>query len=296
MTATGTPVTVPYGNANTYQQWAEDLITYADQLGGKLPNTGGEVSLISAWEQSENPVSQIGKGYNNPLNATLKSAGGVQLANGTEPGSSFVPTYTNAIAGLEATWDELNQGPSDAPGNYAPELSALENQSGSGLVSALGTPGSVWGSSPSTVSKILSEGASTASNNQGGATPLTGTATSPGTVNATDVLNLNPGDGFGIPGAIAGGVESAGESLLSPIFNFIENAGFVFLGVILVVVALVILARAGMNSASEHNNEQRAKAEPDVEVEDSRGKSKGGGISVGGGSGGAEEAEAAAAG
>lgn len=293
--ATTAPVTVPYGVANTYQQWAADLITYADELGGKLPQTAGEVGIISAWEQSENPVSQIGAGYQNPLNATLKSAGGQQLANGTEPGSSFVPTYPNVIAGLQATWDELNQGASDAPGNYAPELTALENQSGSGLVSALGTPGSVWGSSPSLVRQILSEGASSASNGQGGATPFTGTASSPGPASAgasaTDVLDLNPANGFGIPGAIAGGVESGAEALLAPVITAVENVGLVLLGIVLIVIALIVLAKGGMDSVSEHSNEARAKAEPDVQVDDSRSKSSGAG---GGAVAAAEEAPEAA--
>lgn len=287
----GTLTTVPYGTPNTYQQWAEDLITYADQLGGKLPNTGAEVSVISAWEQSENPVSQIGKGYFNPLNATLKTAGGTQLSNGTEPGSSFVPTYPSVINGLVATWDELNQGPSDAPGNYAPELSALENQSGSQLVTALGTKGSVWGSSPSLVSQILGQGASTASNNEGGASPVTGSATAPaassgGTAAASGTpanatltgLDLNPLNGFGIPGVIAGGAEDALGSVLGPVITAVENFGLVLMGIVLIVVALIVLSKTSMDSIREHGNEQEAKAEPDVQVTD-EGKSKSSGSS-----------------
>lgn len=261
----GTAVTVPYGTPNTYQQWAQDLVTYADELGGSLPNTPGELSLISAWEQAENPVSQIGTGYYNPLNTSVRSAGGVTLANGTEPGSSFIPTFPNVIAGLEATWATLNQGPADSPGNYSPELNALESDSPSGLVSALGTSGSIWGTSPTTVGEILGSGASTESNNEGGATSITGTASSvpassagssststaaPGATLASG-LNANPLDGFGIPGILFGGVEGAVSSTAGPIVTAIENGGLVFLGIIFIVIALVLVGKAGMDSAGK---------------------------------------------
>lgn len=165
-------MTLPYTDPASYQQWADDLEAY-----GGLPQTPQETAIISAWEQSENPVNQVGsytkQGGYNALNTSLTAG-----SSGLEPGSTFIPVFPTALNAIQATWATLNQS------NYAPELAALKHQSGPELISALGAPGSVWGSNPATVSQILGEGASTATSKGGVAAPATtgGTGT---TVNLT---------------------------------------------------------------------------------------------------------------
>jgi hypothetical protein len=217
--------TVPYSNPNSYQQWAEDLETYAG-----LPQTPQETAVISAWEQSENPVSQVGdytgSGGFNALNTSLKTG-----SSGLEPGSSFIPVYPDVVTALSATWSTLSQS------NYAPEKAALEAQSGPALVSALGSPGHVWGSSPSLVSEILGTGASTATSGGTGGGPATGAAA------ATEAsLNANPFDLFGIPQTIAG---DAASSLWSEVGPFIVKGILVVTGLGVIVLGLAKMTDAG---------------------------------------------------
>lgn len=231
--------TLPYSQPATYQQWARDLEVY-----GGLPQTATEDKIISAWEQSENPVSQIGSytshgGYN-ALNTSLKTG-----SSGIEPGSSFIPTFPDIQSAIAATWSTLTQQ------NFAPELAALQQQSGSALVAALGSNGHVWGSSPSLVAEILGTGPSTASNGgQGGPTSATLTALPGG---ALDPLNW--------PGEIGGAVGSAGgsavasallaviDAITKPLKTFVEDAGLVVLGIVMLIVAIVLVAHGVTASA-----------------------------------------------
>lgn len=157
-------MTITYSDPSSYQQWATDFEEFAG-----LPTTAAETAIISAWEQSENPASQVGgytaQGGYNALNTSLKTG-----SSGLEPGSSFIPVFPDIKSALAATLSTLQQP------NYAPELDALEQQSGPGLVAALGSPGHVWGSSPSLVSKILGTGASTAVAGKNTSTNKTGTS------------------------------------------------------------------------------------------------------------------------
>lgn len=221
--------TVPYSDPNSYAQWAEDLEAFAG-----LPTTAGETKLISAWEQSENPVNQVGSytshGGFNALNTSLKTG-----SSGLEPGSSFIPTFPDIGSALAATWSTLSQS------NYAPEKQALEDQSGPELVSALGAPGHVWGSSPSLVSQILGEGPSTATSGGTGGGAAT-TSSFPG--GALDPLNI-PGE---IAGGAASGVEGAIlgviKTITAPLTHFLEDSFLVVFGVILFVIGLVVIAKS----------------------------------------------------
>lgn len=229
--------TVPYSQPNSYAQWAQDLEAFMG-----LPTTPAETTLISAWEQSENPVNQVGSytshgGYN-ALNTSLKTG-----SSGIEPGSSFIPTFPDVTSALAATASTLRQS------NYAPELAALQAQSGPGLVSALGSPGHVWGSSPSLVSQILGEGPSTATSGGTGGGPATGSTTAyPG--GALDPLNI-PGE---IAGGAASGVEGAIlgviKTITAPLVHFLEDSTLVIFGIILFVIGLVVIARSVGSSSS----------------------------------------------
>lgn len=227
--------TIPYSNPASYQQWAADLEAYMG-----LPTTATETNIISAWEQAENPVSQVG-GYTshggyNALNTSLKTG-----SSGLEPGSSFIPTFPNIQAALAATSSTLEQG------NYAPELAALQQQSGQGLVNALGSPGHVWGTSPSLVAEILHTGPSTAQGGTGGSPASTSAnlASLPG--GALDPLNW-PGEIGGAVGSAGGGAVASGllsviDAVTAPLKAFVEDAGLVVLGIVLFFVALFLIAR-----------------------------------------------------
>lgn len=233
--------TVPYSQPNSYAQWAQDLEAFMG-----LPTTAAETKLISAWEQSENPVNQVGsytsKGGFNALNTSLKTG-----SSGLEPGSSFIPVFPDITSALAATSSTLRQS------NYAPELAALQAQSGPGLVSALGSPGHVWGSSPSLVSQILGEGPSTATSGGTGGGPATGSTTAfPG--GALDPLNI-PGE---IAGGAASGVEGAIlgviKTITAPLVHFLEDSTLVIFGIILFVVGLVVIAHSVGGDVKESDN------------------------------------------
>lgn len=237
--------TIPYSNPSTYQQWAADLEAY-----GGLPTTQAETTLISAWEQSENPASQVGSytshGGFNALNTSRKTnAAGQNLSTGIEPGSSFIPTFGNITDALAATWATLNQS------NYAPELQALQQQSDQGLVNALGSPGHVWGSSPSLVASILKTGPATGSGSGGG--PVTGgagatTASFPG--GSLDPLNI-PGEIAGAGGgAIASGILGVINTITAPLKAFVVNSALVVFGVLLLAVAVIVIAHSASSGSS----------------------------------------------
>jgi hypothetical protein len=229
---------IPFLNPSTYEQYAEDLIDY-----GGLPNTTAEVNEISSWEQAEAPASQLTSGNLNPLNTSRRTnAQGQTVANGTEPGSSFIPTFPNIGASLAATWATLNQ--TKAPGDYAPELASLQDQNVQQLVGALGTPGSIWGTNPGTVAKIASEGP------QGGSSSGQITST-PANAQLTSLPggNLDPlnwfGDVTGLGGdAISSGILSVIKTITGPLVSFLEDSTLVIVGVILLVVGIVIIVHS----------------------------------------------------
>lgn len=232
-------VALPYPNPSTYQEWATDFEIFAG-----LPTSPQETAIISAWEQSENPASQVG-GYTsaggyNALNTSLKTG-----SSGLEPGSSFIPVYPDINTALAATLSTLKQP------NYAPELDALESQSGSGLVSALGSPGHVWGSSPSLVAKILGTGASTAPGSNSHSNK-TGTSSGGGTTGATTTADSQSAQSSNTGVRVLASLDTlmnGGSGILSglnPINDakiIIARAGAVVLGLMFVIAGGAILIK-----------------------------------------------------
>lgn len=214
-------VALTYSNPASYQQWATDFEEFAG-----LPQTAAETALISAWEQAENPVSQVGgytaKGGYNALNTSLGTG-----ASGLEPGSSFIPVYPDIQTADAATLATLKQA------NYAPELDALEAQSGPGLVAALGSPGHVWGTSASLVGKILGVGAST--------------ATAAGTANkSSNKTGTSSGSGAGSTADTQSAQSTnAGVKILAGLDQMMNGSGGLFSALNPVNDAKIIIARAG---------------------------------------------------
>lgn len=238
MIGPGPSTALPYADPSTYQEWATDFEDFAG-----LPTTAAETAIISAWEQAENPASQVG-GYTaaggyNALNTSLTTG-----SSGLEPGSSFIPVFPNVQAADAATLATLQQA------NYAPELDALESQSGSGLVAALGAPGHVWGTSPSLVSKILGTGASTASGGTAGNNASgnkTGSTSAQGST--ADTLSAQSSNtGVRVLSALDTVMNGSGGLLsgLNPVNDakiIIARAGAVFLGLLFMVAGGAILIK-----------------------------------------------------
>lgn len=233
-------VNLTYADPASYQQWATDFEEFAG-----LPTTAAETSIISAWEQAENPASQVG-GYTaaggyNALNTSLTTG-----SSGLEPGSSFIPVYPNVEAADTATLDTLEQS------NYAPELAALQNQSGSDLVSALGSPGHIWGTSASLVSKILGTGASTAvaSNSSGNQTgSKTSTATPTTTADTQSAASTNTG--VRVLATLDSVMNATGLSVLNPIDDakvIVARGAAVLLGLLFLVAGGAILVKELLGS------------------------------------------------
>jgi hypothetical protein len=232
----GITTSLPYPNPTSYQEWATDFEIFAG-----LPTSPQETAIISAWEQSENPASQVGgytkQGGYNALNTSLKTG-----SSGLEPGSSFIPVYPDINAALSATLSTLQQP------NYAPELDALESQSGSGLVAALGSPGHVWGSSPSLVSKILGTGASTthanASSNKTGTASGTG-AGAQSTADTQSAQSTNAGVKVlaSLDTVLNGGGFLSALNPLNDAKVIIARAGCVMLGLMFLVAGGFVLVK-----------------------------------------------------
>ncbi len=224
----------------SYQQWAIDFEEFAG-----LPQTPAETAIISAWEQAENPVSQVG-GYTaaggyNALNTSLKSG-----SSGLEPGSSFIPVYPDVQTADAATLATLEQS------NYAPELAALQAQSGSGLVSALGSPGHVWGTSASLVGKILGTGASTSTsgaNSNGGNT--TGATAGAVTTTADTASSQSSNTGVQVLATLDKVMNASGLSVLNPIDDakvIVARGAAVMLGLLFLVAGGAILVKELLGS------------------------------------------------
>lgn len=231
--------TLTYANPNSYQQWATDFEEFAG-----LPQTAAETALISAWEQAENPVNQVG-GYTaaggyNALNTSLKSG-----SSGLEPGSSFIPVYPNIQAADAATLATLDQP------NYAPELDALEKQSGPGLVAALGSPGHVWGTSASLVGKILGVGASTATSAANKSTNATGAAAPTTTADTASAQSSNTG--VKVLASLDTVMNASGLNALNPIDDakvIVARGTAVLLGLLFLVAGGAILVKELLGSQS----------------------------------------------
>jgi hypothetical protein len=226
--------TLTYANPASYQQWATDFEEFAG-----LPTTAAETALISAWEQAENPASQVGsytaKGGYNALNTSLSTG-----SSGLEPGSSFIPVFPNVQAADAATLATLKQA------NYAPELAALEAQSPSGLLAALGSPGHVWGTSTSLLSKILGTGASTATagNNSNGGNSTGTTATSATTADSQSAQSSNTG--VRVLSTLDTVMNAGGLSALNPIDDakvIVARGAAVLLGLLFLVAGGAILVK-----------------------------------------------------
>jgi hypothetical protein len=241
--------------------WAEALLA---DLGA--PVTPNNIGTLTGWAGAEGGAGpQWGIPNNitnfNPLNVSLTSGPqGYGYDPGTGayfPGSSPTPGNNPPIAsfaswaqGLSATVDRLKEP------FAAGILTDLQNNAPTGTT-AQAVVASHWGTG------LFSAGPSTGGGISPGTSPAAPapTPTASTAANATTTgLDLNPLNGFGIPSWLFGQAESAASSWVAPLLQGVENAGLVFLGIILIVIGLVVLARRGEQGAQEHTAAEEERA------------------------------------
>lgn len=190
----------------TRTSWAHELLRRL----GITPTTENTRALV-VWAGAEGGHWANSAHYN-PLNTTQPAAGATSM------NSVGVKAYNSWDQGFDATVQTLNNG------RYGGILDAL--RSGSAMDVANAVAASPWGTG-SLMRKLLgSAGSDTSKPSTGPASSGTATLTA-----AAGGLNINPLDGFGIPGAIA---SSLGKDLMRVA---IEGA-IVIGGVTLVVLGL----------------------------------------------------------
>lgn len=116
------------------------------------------------------------------------------------------------------------------------------------------------------------EGSSILAANLGNASPYSG-ANAVQTDAMTTGLDANPLNGFGIPGTIGGALGGAAGAagsaavtgatavlgtLISPLKQYIEDAGLIILGIVIIVVGLVVVAHAGLDAANGKTAQAKA--------------------------------------
>lgn len=198
-----------------------DLQTLAAQ--GRL--SGVSPLILGVIDQEESGgrgggINSSGYGGFFGLGAGSKYPGGTataQLLQGTDP-SSFDQQATIAASAFAAYQQQQGGDPIKAEEVYQSGRAGTPTPGSKLLAGYLGAPGS---SPPPAPTPAQLQG-----------------------------LNLNPGDLFGIPGTAGSAAAGALGGIFSGLSGLFVRGGLILFGGVLIIVALVIAARGGINAAS----------------------------------------------
>lgn len=216
---------------------------YSDQFASDLnrllgvPDTAASHTYYQAWAQAEGGAAAY-----NPFNTTQAAPGSTHYNSFGAGGNSHVENYASYQSGLAATAQTLKNG------LYQPILSALGSGSATPMQLAQAEAQTPWGTG-TLIQKVLGGGTNASPPTAGGSVITAGWSP------FSNPLDW-PKDLFG---ATAGAAGSAAASafgsiirvMVAPFEKYLEDAVLVVFGLVLIVVGLIMLAKAaGSGSAA----------------------------------------------
>jgi hypothetical protein len=208
-------------SGETEQQWTQQVLA---DIGA--PDTANNEDNLLKWMTAEEPTSDWWD-RNNPLNASLGTSS-----------TSGLGSYPDLTTGAQETADMIEQS------NMSGIAQALHSNASPDAFSAavVGSPwaASHYGGNPNYISDLpIPNGQTTAPAGSSAAqAELTG-------------LDLNPANGFGVPGTVAGAAGSAVVSGVEGLFGITGGEGLMT-RILLGIVALIFLI-IGLNKLFDHS-------------------------------------------
>jgi hypothetical protein len=227
-----TAATPPALNITSPAEWASDFLSFLAGVQG-LPaaqlTTPSNEEVVDTWEAAEGGNWQNTATYN-PLDTSEPEPGATPMS----PGSN-IKAYTSWQQGLDATVATLLGGQSSY--GYGPIVTDLD-ASAAPATTAGAIQTSAWDAGGYPASSPIGQLAG-----GGPPTPASGSSGS-GTSATLTGLSLNPASD------IASALDDVLGAVVAPLKAYLEDAGLVILGLVILVVGLVVIAHAGIGAAT----------------------------------------------